>query len=189
MNMTLANNSHPDSCPALVLNADYQPLSYYPLSLWSWQDAIKAVYLDRVNIVSTYDLKVRSPSTEIEIPSVVSLKDYIKPPEWPAFTRFNVFLRDKFMCQYCGSKEDLTFDHFVPRSKGGLTTWSNVITACSSCNLKKSNKSHQDIKMHPIQLPFKPNVHELHRNGKSFPPNYLHESWMDFLYWDIELEN
>jgi hypothetical protein len=43
--------------------------------------------------------------------------------------------------------------------------------------------------MHPIQLPFKPNVHELHRNGKSFPPNYLHESWMDFLYWDIELEN
>ncbi len=160
MNMTLANNSHPDSCPALVLNADYQPLSYYPLSLWSWQDAIKAVYLDRVNIVS-----------------------------WPAFTRFNVFLRDKFMCQYCGSKEDLTFDHFVPRSKGGLTTWNNVITACSSCNLKKSNKLHQDIKMHPIQLPFKPNVHELHRNGKSFPPNYLHESWMDFLYWDTELEN
>ena len=91
MNTTLINNSHPDSCPALVLNADYQPLSYYPLSLWSWQDAIKAVYLDRVNIVSTYDLKVRSPSTEIEIPSVVSLKDYIKPPEWPAFTRFNVF--------------------------------------------------------------------------------------------------
>ena len=79
MNTTLTNNSHPDSCPALVLNADYQPLSYYPLSLWSWQDAIKAVYLDRVNIVSTYDLKVRSPSTEIEIPSVVSLKDYIKP--------------------------------------------------------------------------------------------------------------
>ena len=43
MNMTLANNSHPDSCPALVLNADYQPLSYYPLSLWSWQDAIKEI--------------------------------------------------------------------------------------------------------------------------------------------------
>ena len=184
----LANNSLPDSCPALVLNADYQPLSYYPLSLWSWQDAIKAVYLDRVNIVSTYDLKVRSPSMEIQIPSVVSLKDYIKPPEWPAFTRFNVFLRDKFMCQYCGSKDDLTFDHLVPRSKGGLTSWTNVITACSSCNLKKSNKLHQDINMHPTKMPFKPNVHELHRNGKSFPPNHLHESWMDFLYWDIELE-
>ena len=120
---------------------------------------------------------------------MIALKNFIQPSKNPNFTRFNVFLRDKFMCQYCGSKEDLTFDHFVPRSKGGLTTWSNVITACSSCNLKKSNKLHQDIKMHPIQLPFKPNVHELHRNGKSFPPNYLHEIWMDFLYWDIELEN
>ena len=99
--MNTVNYSHPDSSPALVLNADYRPLSYYPLSLWSWQDAIKAVFLERVNIVSTYDLKVRSPSTEFDLPSVVSLKDYIKPPEWPAFTRFNVFLRDKFMCQYC----------------------------------------------------------------------------------------
>ena len=95
--MNTVNYSHPDSRPALVLNADYRPLSYYPLSLWSWQDAIKAVFLERVNIVSTYDLKVRSPSTEFDLPSVVSLKDYIKPPEWPAFTRFNVFLRDKFM--------------------------------------------------------------------------------------------
>ena len=92
------------------------------------------------------------------------------------------------MCQYCGSKDDLTFDHLVPRSRGGLTSWTNVITACSSCNLKKSNKLHQDINMHPTKMPFKPNVHELHRNGKSFPPNHLHESWMDFLYWDIELE-
>ncbi|MGH6854868.1 MAG: HNH endonuclease, partial [Aestuariivirga sp.] len=52
----------PEACPALVLNADYRPLSYYPLSLWSWQDAIKAVFLDRVNIVSEYDRVVRSPS-------------------------------------------------------------------------------------------------------------------------------
>ena len=178
-----------EKCPALVLNADFRPLSYYPLSLWCWQDAVKSVFLDRVSIVSNYKRKIRSPSFEMNLPSVIALKNFIKPSDNPNFTRFNVFLRDKFTCQYCGDKKDLTFDHFVPRSKGGLTTWSNVITACSSCNLKKSNKLHQDIKMHPIQLPFKPNVHELHRNGKSFPPNYLHESWMDFLYWDIELEN
>ena len=54
----------PDNCPALVLNADYRPLSYFPLSLWSWQDAIKAVFLERVNIVSEYEFKVRSPSFE-----------------------------------------------------------------------------------------------------------------------------
>ena len=187
MNTTLINNSHPDSCPALVLNADYQPLSYYPLSLWSWQDAIKAVYLDRVNIVSTYDLKVRSPSTEIEIPSVVSLKDYIKPPEWPAFTRFNVFLRDKFACQYCGDKKDLTFDHLLPKSKGGITDWENVVTACSTCNVKKGGKLYKDCDLKLFNKPYRPSVDDLHKNGRNFPPNFLHESWMDYLYWDVEL--
>ena len=68
-----------ESCPALVLNADYRPLSYYPLSLWSWQDAVKAVFMDRVNIVSQYDRVVRSPSFEFKLPSVVSLKTFIKP--------------------------------------------------------------------------------------------------------------
>ena len=123
-------NVAPESCPALVLNADYRPLSYYPLSLWCWQDVVKAVFLDRVDIVSEYDTMVRSPSFEFRLPSVVSLKSYVKPARHPAFTRFNVFLRDRFTCQYCGQGEDLTFDHVVPRSKGGQTTWDNVITAC-----------------------------------------------------------
>src|SRR5579885_2815859 len=65
--------------PVLVLNADFRPLSYYPLSLWSWQDAIKAVFLDRVNIVAHYEKAVRSPSFEMKLPSVVSLKTYVKP--------------------------------------------------------------------------------------------------------------
>ena len=75
-------NAHatiPDNCPALVLNADFRPLSYYPLSLWSWQDTVKAVFLDRVNIVSEYERFVRSPSFELKLPSVVSLKTYVKP--------------------------------------------------------------------------------------------------------------
>src|SRR5262245_16339559 len=84
----------PEACPALVLNADFRPLSYYPLSLWSWQDSIKAVFLERVNIVSSYDKTVRSPSSEIHLPSVISLKTYVKASRFPAFTRFNVFLRD-----------------------------------------------------------------------------------------------
>ena len=90
----------PRSYPALVLNADFRPLSYYPLSLWSWQDAIKAVFMDRVNIVQSYDVEVRSSRFCMAIPSVVSLKTYVRPARNPAFTRFNVFLRDHFRCQY-----------------------------------------------------------------------------------------
>ena len=100
--------------PALVLNADYRPLSYYPLSLWSWQEAVKAAWLDRVQILAEYDEVVRSPSTTIRIPSVVVLKEYVQPQKRVAFTRFNLFLRDQFCCQYCGTKGDLTFDHVVP---------------------------------------------------------------------------
>jgi 5-methylcytosine-specific restriction endonuclease McrA len=178
----------PDACPALVLNADYRPLSYYPLSLWSWQDAIKAVFLDRVNIVSTYDTAVHSPSFEIQLPSVVCLKSYVKPAKYPAFTRFNVFLRDKFECQYCGDAHELTFDHVIPRSKGGQTVWENVVAACAPCNLRKGNRLPKDAGMIPAQKPCQPTVHELHRNGRRFPPNYLHTSWRDYLYWDSELE-
>ena len=127
----------PEAFPALVLNADFRPLSYYPLSLWSWQESVKAVFLERVNIVSEYDRFVRSPSFEMRLPSVVSLKAYVKPALYPAFTRFNVFLRDRFMCQYCGSKDDLTFDHLIPRSRGGQTRWDNVVAACAPCNLSK----------------------------------------------------
>jgi 5-methylcytosine-specific restriction endonuclease McrA len=174
--------------PALVLNADFRPLSYYPLSLWSWQDAIKAVFLDRVNIVEQYDRAVRSPSLEMKLPSVVSLKTYVRPSTHPAFTRFNVFLRDKFSCQYCGSRDDLTFDHLTPRSRGGHTTWINVVAACSGCNLRKGSMTPAESGMWPSQMPFQPSVHHLHRNGRLFPPNYLHESWLDYLYWDTVLE-
>jgi 5-methylcytosine-specific restriction endonuclease McrA len=184
----LAAERVPDNCPALVLNADYRPLSYFPLSLWSWQDAIKAVFLDRVNIVAEYERTVRSVSFEMRLPSVVSLKTYVKPTRNPAFTRFNVFLRDRFQCQYCGAKDDLTFDHVIPRSKGGRTTWDNVVAACAGCNLLKGGHLAHRAGMHPRTPPHKPTVAELQNNGRLFPPNYLHHTWSDYLYWDIVLE-
>ena len=129
--------------PALVLNADFRPLSYFPLSLWSWQDAVKAVFLERVNIVSEYERIVRSPAFSMNLPSVIALKTFIPLSRRPAFTRFNVFLRDRFVCQYCISAlpaADLTFDHVIPRSRGGRTTWENVVTACTACNLRQGSK-------------------------------------------------
>lgn len=180
-----------ESCPALVLNADFRPLSYYPLSLWPWQDAVKAVFLERVNIVAEYDHTVRSPSFEMRLPSVISLKDYVPGTRWPAFTRFNVFLRDRFTCQYCGDRfptHDLTFDHVVPRSRGGRTTWENIVTACSDCNLRKGNRMPNSAGIRPLRVPARPSSHLLQEHGRAFPPNFLHESWRDFLYWDTELD-
>ncbi|MEE8271396.1 MAG: HNH endonuclease [Alphaproteobacteria bacterium] len=181
----------PDGCPALVLNADFRPLSYFPLSLWPWQEAVKAVFLDRVNIVAEYDRVVHSPSVEMALPSVISLRDYVATTRRPAFTRFNVFLRDRFSCQYCGDRyptHDLTFDHVIPRSRGGRTTWQNVVTACSVCNLRKGNRMPGAIGMRPLDNPGQPTTYQLQENGRAFPPNFLHQSWRDFLYWDTELD-
>lgn len=107
----------PSGFPALVLNADFRPLSYYPLSIWPWEEVIKAVWQERVDVVATYDKVVRSPSIEMQLPSVIALKNYVDQDRKPAFTRFNVFLRDGFACQYCGEQglaQDLTFDHVIP---------------------------------------------------------------------------
>ncbi len=175
--------------PALVLNADYRPLSYYPLSLWPWQEAIKAAFLDRVTIVAEYDALVRSPTTAIRIPSVVVLKEFVRPQKRVAFTRFNLFLRDEFRCQYCGRRGDLTFDHVVPRARGGITSWDNVVAACAPCNLRKGSKSLAQAGMHLRRPARRPTAAEMRDVGRRFPPNFLHESWHDFLYWDAELES
>ena len=178
--------------PALVLNADFRPLSYYPLSLCSWQDSVKSVFLNRVSVIERYDQSVNSPTISFKLPSVIALKDYVMPQRKPAFTRFNVFLRDNFTCQYCAKKfpaNDLTFDHLIPRCLNGKTTWQNVVSACTTCNLKKGRKLLRNTEMKLLQKPIKPNSILLQNNGRNFPPNYLHDSWRDYLYWDTELEN
>ena len=179
---------HLGDCPSLVLNADYTPLSYFPLSVWPWQTAIKAVFLDRVDVVASYAREVHSPNWTMPIPSVIALKQYVRPSEFPAFTRFNLFLRDRFACKYCGSAQALTFDHVVPRRLGGRTSWENVATACSPCNLKKGGRTPGQAKMPLLIPPIRPTNWQLQERGKGFPPNYLHETWRDWLYWDVELE-
>jgi 5-methylcytosine-specific restriction endonuclease McrA len=173
--------------PALVLNADFRPMSCFPLSLLSWQDAVQAVISERVSVVAEYDAWARSPSTQIRRPSVVALRKYQSAASRVAFTRFNVFLRDRFACQYCGqvfASSALTFEHVIPRSRGGLTTWSNIVTACVPCNTRKGNT----LGIQPLRTPREPTLKELLATERGYPPGYLHESWVDYLYWDAQLE-
>ena len=175
--------------PALILNADYRPLSYFPLSLWSWQEAIKAVYLERVNVAAEYEEVVRSEKLTLPLPSVIVLKNYVVPTKTVPFTRATLFLRDEFTCQYCGYKgKDLTFDHVVPKSRGGKTRWNNVVAACQSCNLRKAAKTTSQAGFKLKKAPTKPSPEVLLNKGKKFPPSDMHKSWSDFLYFEKDFD-
>ena len=179
----------PDGLPALVLNADYRPLSYYPLSLWSWQDAIKAVFLDRVNIVAEYEHSVSSPSFSMRLPSVVSLKTYVKPSRHPGLHPLQRVPARPFpvpVLRHAGGS-DLRPCRPAPLRRGDdLGKRRRRLLALQSAQGRPLMPAQ--AKMWPLQKPFQPTVHDLHNNGRLFPPNYLHESWMDYLYWDVELE-
>ena len=175
--------------PALILNADYRPLSYFPLSLWPWQEAIKAVYLKRVNVAAEYEEVVRSEKLTLPLPSVIVLKNYVVPTKTVPFTRATLFLRDEFTCQYCGYKgKDLTFDHVVPKSRGGKTRWDNVVAACQSCNLRKAAKTTSQAGFKLRKVPTKPSPEVLLNKGKKFPPSDMHKSWNDFLYFEKDFD-
>ena len=175
--------------PALILNADYRPLSYFPLSLWPWQEAIKAVYLKRVNVAAEYEEVVRSEKLTLPLPSVIVLKNYVVPTKTVPFTRATLFLRDEFTCQYCGYKgKDLTFDHVVPKSRGGKTRWDNVVAACQSCNLRKAAKTTSQAGFKLKKIPTKPSPEVLLNKGKKFNPSDMHKSWIDFLYFEKDFD-
>ncbi|MBE7210151.1 MAG: HNH endonuclease [Gluconacetobacter diazotrophicus] len=183
--------SHIGNLQTLVLNADMQPISWGPLSVWSWQDALVAVLQNRVTTVINYEAEVRSASRSFPIPSVVALKQYHRRKR-VAFTRYHVFLRDEFRCQYCQaelSAKELTFDHVVPRCRGGQTSWSNVVTCCQRDNLRKGSHSLKESGMVLLRKPFEPTPRQVDLAARRFAPREnLHRTWLDFLYWDAKLE-
>lgn len=177
----------------LVLNADLQPLSWAPLSVWSWQQALVAVLQERVIQLKAYDdVLVHSATRPFEVPAVVALKRYRKRKR-VSFTRYHVFLRDEFTCQYCGQRfhaKDLTFDHVIPRSRKGRTRWDNIVTACGPDNLRKGSKTPREAGMRLLRPPFQPTPRQLDAAARRLPGarDDLHQTWLDFLYWGSELE-
>jgi 5-methylcytosine-specific restriction endonuclease McrA len=193
-----STGSHLDRYKILQLNADFQPISYCPLSTLTWQQVMflmvkgMSTGIPRLQVVEEYDdVWVNTTKMKIRLPSVVAHLEYITPPNKVQFTKFNIFLRDEFTCQYSGEKcnpRDLTFDHVIPKSRGGKTTWENIVTASRKINELKDDRTPKEANLTLKAVPKKPSYHELLAKGKKFPPKYLHESWQDYLYWDSPLE-
>lgn len=166
----------------LLLNADLQPVSLLPLSTVEWQEAIRYMVLDKVEVLSWYeDWSVRSERWETQVPAVILLKEYQKPKRIMRLSKRNVFLRDQYQCQYCGtavSESSATLDHVHPISQGGKTTWLNSTTACKVCNYKKGSSVG---KMKPMTAPYKPTFWDLVNKRKDRGYHVAHPSWLDFL--------
>jgi len=190
---TAPKPSNLDSYPVLVLNADYTPESYHPLSTRPWWEIMKLVY-EGVMIPLHYydDVFVTSAHEKHPLPSVVIHREMVSTRgDRVPFTKFNVFLRDDFRCQYCAKKfpaSDLTYEHVFPKSRGGKAVWDNIAAACQPCNEKKDNRTPEEAKMRLLRTPYEPTVWEIQKKGRKYPPRYLHATWADYLYWDTELE-
>ena len=163
----------------LLLNADGNPLSVAPLSTLTWQESIKLVWLDRINVLEWHeDWQVHSPNITMTVPSVIMTREFVKQRVNTSFNRSNVYLRDNYICQYCKqmfSYKDLTLDHVIPKSKGGKTEWSNIVSACRKCNNDK--ESHTHIK--PYKQPRKPDFLQL-VNGVN-TVHIDHEIWLKYI--------
>ncbi len=165
----------------LLLNADGAPVSFLPLSVIDWQEAIKYMVLEKATVLAWHDdWIVHSATWETPVPSILILKEYMKPKTTVRFSKGNVFLRDNYKCVYCKKdlqKKDCTLDHVLPTSHGGKTTFENTVTACGPCNASKGNNK----KIRPKFKPHKPDFYELVNKRKRLPFNVRHDSWLEYI--------
>ena len=189
--------------PTLVLNRSWQAINVISVAralIMLWNGTAQAV---DPHTYQTYDwddwselrpddedLAVNAVSLRICVPEVITLTQYDRLPNCDVtLSRRNIFKRDKFTCQYCGTQpgqEDLTIDHIMPRSRGGKTTWKNCVLACVKCNKKKDNKTPKEARMRLHKEPVKPKWSPLY-SLTSLPI----ESWKKFIseaYWQVGLE-
>lgn len=159
---------------ALVLNQDYSPVT-----VCNVQKAFLLVYLNKAEILETDNkLKLRSITRNFPFPSVIRLINYIhKPYMGVMLSRQNIYKRDEHTCQYCGVSKDLTLDHLIPRSKGGKSSWNNLVTACKRCNARKGDSKPEENDMVLSRLPFKPSYIMFIRDFSGSVSN----NWLPFL--------
>jgi 5-methylcytosine-specific restriction endonuclease McrA len=170
----------------LLLNASFEPLK-----IIGWQRAITLLFAGKVEVIEEYTREVHSITFSVRLPSILRLLKYVKvrKKHTVKFSRANIYARDKYSCQYCGSafnSDELTFDHVIPVSRGGAKTWENIVTSCIDCNRKKGGQTPEEAGMHLIHKPTEPKW--LPNFNLTFIFKNAPESWRDYLYWNVELE-
>lgn len=164
----------------LVLNASYEAIN-----ICNVKRAMKMLVKGVACAEKESDMEMHSPSVTFRIPSVIRLLRYVRIPHQAVkFSRRNVLLRDQYTCQYCGKKFPaaiLTLDHIEPSSRGGATSWENMVTACRKCNVAKGNRTPQEARMPSLRKRYKaPHiVHFLHLTKYSAT---THQAWQEYLF-------
>jgi 5-methylcytosine-specific restriction endonuclease McrA len=162
----------------LLLNASYEPLRVI-----NWKRALTLLFAGKVEVLEEYGRDIHSVSLTIRLPSVVRLNSMIRvKTRGVKFSRQHIYARDQYECQYCGKRlppGELTYDHVVPRSRGGLTDWTNIVTCCITCNRRKGGKLLEQSGLRLRHRPQKPtwSPYVSLALGLRNPP----ESWQNYL--------
>ncbi len=176
---------HVDATRTLLLSQGYEPIK-----IISWQRAITLLTLDKVDVVEEYQTEIRATSIIIKVPAVIRLRKAFRRHAKPVkFSRVNIYARDGYRCQYCHTKcsiDGLTYDHVIPRSRGGRTTWDNIVSCCYACNAAKANRTPAEARLTLRSVPTRPTwlpSVQIRVSTKSVP-----DAWRDYVYWTGEIE-
>jgi 5-methylcytosine-specific restriction endonuclease McrA len=158
---------------------------YLPVNVVSWQRAMSYIARDRAAVLEEYDALVHDG---VQMPAVVRLsRPVARHTQRVKFSRANVLARDRWRCQYCGQRfrgDELTYEHVVPRSQGGRTTWENIVMACVACNRRKGNRTPAQAEMKLLRPPARPSW--VPRYNQRLQAREVPVEWRD--YWTVELE-
>ncbi len=168
----------------LMLTQGYEPLKIIP-----WQRAITLLFLNKIEVIESYNKDIKSTSIVIKMPAVVRLLSAFKRRKKPVrFSRVNIYGRDKYSCQYCSKKISMsngTYDHVVPRAQGGKTEWTNIVTCCEPCNSKKGGRTPAQARMKLRKKPIRPAwvpITLINVSKESAP-----DAWASYIYWTSAL--
>lgn len=188
--------------PTLVLNRNWQPVNVATVSralVMLWNESARVVDPHDYQTYDWADWSRLAPSgdepfiqavrSRMRVPEVVALSDYDRLPSAAvSFSRRNIFKRDHYTCQYCGvqpGSEELTIDHVVPRAQGGISSWTNCVLACVTCNKRKADRTPQQAGLRLRKPPIRPTWKPLYAS-----PSVRIASWSKFVseaYWNVEL--